>query len=104
VSSVERNRGLGRSFFGSNSSGMIAFDQSVATLWSVPNDSPYVATADNGVIGNSGRTYDANGNATGQLPSPSLPIQSWTGGAYQFGPVIRLTFVPIVPRAILATW
>jgi hypothetical protein len=44
---------------------MVAFDQYGNEKWSVPGDSPQIATADNGVVGTSGTTYDSNGNATG---------------------------------------
>jgi len=46
---------------------MIGFDGSGNVKWSVPNDSPQIATADGGVIGASGITYDSNGNATGRV-------------------------------------
>jgi hypothetical protein len=71
-------------FFGTDLNGnMDRFDQTGNIQWSV-SDSPQVATADNGVIGVSGTTYDANGNATGQLTSPNA---SWTGNTYQTGSV-----------------
>ncbi len=60
---------------------MVAFDQTGNTRWTVPNEKPQVATADGGVIGQSGVTYDSNGNATGQMAN--LPTYSWTGEAYQ---------------------
>ncbi len=63
---------------------MVAFDQSGKIRWVVPNETPSIATADGGVIGTSGITYDSNGNATGQLGR--LPIYSWKG-AYQIGSV-----------------
>jgi hypothetical protein len=63
---------------------MIAFDQTGSGLWTVLNDAPQIATPDNGVIGQSGTTYDQNGNVTGQI---SLVTQSWPGYAYQDGPV-----------------
>jgi hypothetical protein len=59
---------------------MIAFDQSGKVKWSVPNDSPQIATADGGVIGASGITYDASGNTTGQGALPGTP--SWQGFLY----------------------
>jgi hypothetical protein len=34
-----------------------------ATIWSVPNDYPQIVTADGGVIGASGVTYDDQGKA-----------------------------------------
>jgi len=54
--------------------------------WIVPNETPQIATADGGVIGQSGITYDQNGNATGQVPalagaSPSWGAQVYTAGA-----------------------
>jgi uncharacterized protein YjdB len=64
---------------------MIAFDSSSNVLWSVPNDYPSIATADGGVIGSSGITYDSNGSATGQVANTAT--QSWTGNAYTDGPV-----------------
>ncbi len=63
---------------------MIHFDQSGNVKWSVPNDSPQIATADGGVIGSSGITYDNTGKATGQIAN--LPTQSWTGNGYQNDP------------------
>src|ERR1700674_3177145 len=60
---------------------MLAFDASGNVRWSVPNETPQIATADGGVIGKSGITYDQNGNATRQMAS--LPIQAWTGNTYQ---------------------
>ena len=65
------------SYYGADGNGdMIRFTQYGNTIWSVPNDSPQIATADGGVIGSSGITYDSNGNADCQI---GLPIQSWTG-------------------------
>lgn len=63
---------------------MIRFSQSGNPIWSVPNDSPQIATADGGVIGASGITYDSQGRADGQIAN--MPIQSWTGNAYQNDP------------------
>ena len=57
---------------------MIRCTQYGNVSWSVPTDSPQIATADGGVIGSSGITYDSQGRATGQT---YLPIQSWTGNA-----------------------
>lgn len=64
---------------------MIAFTSSGAPLFSVPNDTPQIATSGGGVIGASGATYDKNGNTTGQI-SP-LGTYSWTGAAYQIGSI-----------------
>jgi hypothetical protein len=83
------------SFYGTDNNGdMIHFDQSGNVNWSVPNDSPYVATADGGVIGYSGTTYDSQGRATGQIAN--MPIQSWTGNAYQNDPgqAQQINFTP----------
>ena len=66
---------------------MVAFDASGAVRWMVPNEHPEIATADGGVIGRSGITYDRNGNATGRLGST---IQSWTENAYQIGSVDQI--------------
>jgi hypothetical protein len=59
---------------------MIAFTSAGAPLWTVPNDSPEIATSDGGVVGASGTTYDQNGNATGQQVSSETI--SWTGNSY----------------------
>jgi hypothetical protein len=67
---------------------MVAFDQTGAVLWSVPNEEPKIATADGGVIGKSGIAYDQNGSATGQMGS--LPTYSWTANGYQIGSVEQL--------------
>ena len=83
------------SFYGTTyaggAGGIIKFDQSGNIQWSVPGDSPKIATADGGVIGASGITYDSNGNATDQI---GLPIQSWTGNGYTDGPVDQVVFTP----------
>jgi hypothetical protein len=70
-------------FYGiDNGSGNMAkFDQSGNEQWSVPGDSPQIATADDGVIGASGTTYDSSGNATGQIGS--LPTKAWFGDSYE---------------------
>ena len=48
-----------------NNQYMVAFDASGNVRWTVPNETPQVATADGGVIGASGITYASGGNATG---------------------------------------
>jgi hypothetical protein len=63
---------------------MIAFDRFGNLKWSVPNDSPSIGTADGGVIGVSGITYDNQGRATGQISNTAM--QSWTGNGYQIDP------------------
>jgi hypothetical protein len=75
---------------------MVAFDATGSVRWSVPNEQPQIATEDGGVIGQSGVTYDQNGSATGQI---SLPTYSWTGNAYQVGPVAQL-LAPFVKLAV----
>ncbi len=64
---------------------MVAFDAAGSVRWSVPNEQPLIATADGGVIGQSGITYDQNGNATGQIAN--LPTYSWRGYTYRTGSV-----------------
>ncbi len=61
---------------------MVAFDQGGNVLWMVPNEQPLIATADGGVIGQSGIIYDQNGAATGQAENPSAVI-SWSAEWYQ---------------------
>ena len=51
---------------GNLATNMVAFDASGNVRWMVPNETPQIATADGGVIGTSGTTYDKDGNATGQ--------------------------------------
>jgi hypothetical protein len=76
-------------YVGFAANNMAAFDQSGNVRWSVPNYSPVVATADGGAIarsfdGTTTSTFDANGNATGQIGN--LPTYSWKG-AYTLGSV-----------------
>jgi hypothetical protein len=71
----------------------VAFDQSGNPLWTVPNDQPQFATADGGVKGQSGITYDQNGNATGQGP---FYTQSWTYNMYQDGPLTQVAAMPTI--------
>jgi hypothetical protein len=63
---------------------MVSFDASGNVRWIVPNDQPQIATADGGVIGQSGITYDSDGNAVGEI---AIPMQSWTSNTYQIGSV-----------------
>ena len=93
-------------FYGTDANGnMVKFDQTGHVFWTVPNDSAQIATADGGVIGVSGATYDANGNATGQV---GTPIQSWTGeeseSAYQYGSVKQVQYAPPIMYAVPPTW
>ena len=85
-------QGQDGSFYGTDSDGMIKIDRSGNIQWSVPNDSPQIATADGGVIGTSGSTYDSQGHATGQV---ATPIQSWTGNTYQYGSVEQVASAPV---------
>ena len=66
---------------------MVAFDATGSVRWSVPSEQPQIATDDGGVIGQSGITYDQNGNATGQMAS--LPTYSWNGNGYEVGSVVQ---------------
>jgi len=73
------------SFYGTDNNGnMISFSQSGNVIWSVPNDYPQMATADGGVVGASGITFDDQGRANGQIAN--MPTQSWTRNAYQIDP------------------
>lgn len=59
---------------------MVAFDQNGGVRWTVANDQPQIATADGGVIGQSGIVYDSNGGATGQMGG--VLTQSWSTQLY----------------------
>jgi hypothetical protein len=77
---------------------MISFDAAGNVRWYVPNDQPQIATADGGVIGQSGITYDQNGNATGQVGV--LPVYSWVQQWYSSaGEQIAAVAQPIVEWA-----
>ncbi|HEX5431886.1 MAG TPA: IPT/TIG domain-containing protein [Bryobacteraceae bacterium] len=78
---------------------MFAFDANGQVLWSVANEQPQTATADNGLISQSGVTYDQSGNATGKATNP--PVQSWTGNLYQNNPVAQ---VQGIPATSATTW
>ncbi len=88
------------SFFGTSSmyvdgnywSFMESFDAGGNVRWVVPNETPQIATADGGVIGASGITYDANGMATGSVGS--LPTYSWIGNWYRDGDVQQIALPP----------
>jgi hypothetical protein len=86
----------------SSTPGIIAFDQSGNIKWSVPNDYPEIATADGGVIGASGITYDSNGNATGKAAND---VQSWTSNLYQeSSQAVSLVVAPPVIPATPPSW
>ena len=72
---------------------MVAFDASGNVHWMVSDDQPQIATDDGGVIGQSGVTYDQNGNATGRTP---LLTQSWTGNEYVDGDVEQIAQMPAI--------
>ena len=107
-------QGQDGSFYGTDSDGMIKFDRSGNIQWSVPNDSPQIATADGGVVGASGITYDNNGRADGQTESTVPPLtncqggscpvadlassaQSWSQNTYQLGSVENTLTLPAAP-------
>ena len=71
---------------------MVAFDATADIRWSVANERPQIATADGGVITQSGVTYGQNGGATGQM---SLPIYSWLGNAYELGSTRQVVAKPL---------
>jgi hypothetical protein len=77
---------------------MVAFDQSGGVRWTVAGDEPKIATADGGVIGQSGTIYNSGGGATGQ--AGALPTYSWKG-AYQRGSVIAT--IPAFDISLIAT-
>jgi hypothetical protein len=64
---------------------MVVMDASGNIRWSVPNETPQIATSDGGVIAESGTVYDQNGNATTQFGT--LPTYSWKG-AYKIGSIV----------------
>ena len=70
---------------------MVVYDSNNNLRWSVPNDTPKIATADGGVVAQSGIIYDQNGNATGQSPPY---IQSWIRNQYQTTPVAQIAYPP----------
>jgi hypothetical protein len=72
---------------------IISFDAGGNVRWIVPNDTPQIATADGGVIGQSGITYDQAGNATGMIAN--MPTYSWTGSAYLDGPTTQVLAPPL---------
>ncbi len=84
--------GANPALYPASENAIFAFDASGNLRWVVPNDTPQIATADGGVIGLSGITYDQNGNATGIM---TMPIQSWTGNLYRVGSVDQLAGFPV---------
>ena len=65
------------SFVGSYQTNMIAFDQAGNVRWMVPNEYPLLAAPDGGVIGQSGVSYDQNGNGTGLTPLNAGVSPGW---------------------------
>jgi len=93
------------SFYGTDGAGnMVRMSQHGNVIWSVPNDYPQIATADGGVIGASGITYDSNGRATGQIAN--MPSQSWLGYAYQNDPgqAQQVSFSATTMASTFAVW
>jgi hypothetical protein len=80
---------------------MVAFDATGNVRWVVANETPQIATADGGVLGQSGTTYDQNGNATGQV---SIATQSWSGLEYTSANSISQVFLPPIPPDIASFW
>jgi hypothetical protein len=74
---------------------MVGFTGAGSTLFTVPNDTPQIATSNGGVIGASGTTYDQNGNVDGQIGTPLT--QSWSGNSYKLGSVDQVAAMPIQP-------
>jgi hypothetical protein len=77
---------------------MISFTSSGGQLWSQPNESPKLTTADGGVVGESGITYDQNGNPTSQ--TAVLTTQSWTGHSYEVGSVDQMAQDPAIVSSL----
>jgi uncharacterized protein YjdB len=91
------------SYYGTDDNGnMIHFSQSGHTDWAVPNDSPKIATADGGVIGASGITYDSQGRATGQIANAAT--QSWTGHSYQYGSTEQVALSATAMASTFGFW
>src|SRR5208283_2772916 len=67
--------------YGQQTQNMVAFTPSGNPLWTVPNDTPQIATADGGVIGASRIMYDQTGKATGQSPDAGT-TDSWRNNLY----------------------
>ena len=63
----------------SSSPVMVAFDATGNVRWTVPNEQPMIATADGGVIGQSGITYGPTGNATGLSNLNANVSPGWLG-------------------------
>jgi hypothetical protein len=72
---------------------MVAFDATGAIRWSVPGEMPKIATADGGVIAESGVAFGPGGVASKVMQI--LPTFSWLGNAYQIGSVDQIS-IPLL--------
>ena len=82
---------------------MVGFDATGGVLWTVPNETPVMATADGGVIGQSGIVYDQNGGATGQIGN--MLTQAWTFNMYRLlGSVDQVLLTPAAAAFTFATF
>ena len=95
------------SYFAGNGT-LTSFDGGGNVRWAVPNETPMIATADGGVIAQSGNKYDSNGNATGRLAFNSSQKQGWLsnvfGTTYSQGPSgVTLAQAPRVDYATTFT-
>ncbi|MEQ1935268.1 MAG: hypothetical protein ABL962_15520, partial [Fimbriimonadaceae bacterium] len=72
----------------------VAFDASGAVRWTVPWETPMIATENGGVIAESGTTYDADGNATGFINLTNSRVQSWNLNVYQYGALAERVSLP----------
>ncbi|MBZ5606807.1 MAG: hypothetical protein LAP38_01005 [Acidobacteriia bacterium] len=61
---------------------MVAFDQSGAVRWIVPNEQPQIAVSGGGVITQTGTTHDQGGNATGLSSLESSQVPGWLGNVF----------------------
>ena len=85
------------SFYGTDGVGnMVHLSQSGNVIWSVPKDPSQIATADGGVIGASGVTYDNQGHAIGQTADP--------GGNGWFGNKLSATSSGVMSQADISNY
>jgi hypothetical protein len=97
-------QGQDGNYFGvglSTPTSMDHFDQNGNVVWSVPNFTPVIATADGGVIAQSSTgqyvTFDQNGVADGMLAE--LPTYSWIGNWYSLSGV-SLSMISLQPADV----
>lgn len=62
---------------------IIAFDSNGSLRWVVPNERPKMATADGGVVAESGAIFDRNGQALSRM----APVEISWKGTYQMGSI-----------------